>query len=128
MPRYQTASQRASGANSAFSAGPNGCVSPGASNAAAFRPPSGLATPAATTATTHTSTRLARNAAAVSSSAARARGVSIACGRMIAASFWTDHRNLITAVATLLVAFLVAQLIDRAIQHRGARLASVMPG
>jgi len=47
---------------------------------------------------------------------------------MIAASFWTDHRNLITAVVTLLVAFLVAHLIDRAIQHRGARLASVMPG
>jgi small-conductance mechanosensitive channel len=47
---------------------------------------------------------------------------------MVAASFWTDHRNTITAIVTLLAALLLAQLIDRAIQHRGARLASVMPG
>jgi small-conductance mechanosensitive channel len=47
---------------------------------------------------------------------------------MVVASFWTDHRNTITAIATLLVAFLLAQLIDRAIQHRGSRLAEVMPG
>jgi small-conductance mechanosensitive channel len=47
---------------------------------------------------------------------------------MVVASFWTDHRNTITAIATLLVAFLLAQLIDRAIQHRAARLAEVMPG
>jgi small-conductance mechanosensitive channel len=47
---------------------------------------------------------------------------------MVVASFWTDHRNTITAVVTLAVAFLLAQLIDRAIQHRGARLADAMPG
>jgi small-conductance mechanosensitive channel len=47
---------------------------------------------------------------------------------MVVASFWTDHRNTITAVVTLVVAFLLAQLIDRAIQHRGSRLADAMPG
>jgi small-conductance mechanosensitive channel len=47
---------------------------------------------------------------------------------MFVASFWTDHRNTITAIATLLLAFVLAQLIDRAIQHRGARLAQVIPG
>ena len=44
------------------------------------------------------------------------------------ASFWTDHRNLITAIATLGVTFLIAQLIDHAIQSRGGRIAEVMPG
>src|ERR687885_1421716 len=37
MPRYQTASQRASGASSASSRPPNGCVSSGRSNASALR-------------------------------------------------------------------------------------------
>jgi small-conductance mechanosensitive channel len=44
------------------------------------------------------------------------------------ASFWSDHRNAITAVATVVVALLLAQLVDRAISHRGSRLAQVMPG
>jgi small-conductance mechanosensitive channel len=47
---------------------------------------------------------------------------------MVTASFWTDHRNTITAIVTLAVTFVLAQLIDRAIQHRGARLADKMPG
>jgi small-conductance mechanosensitive channel len=47
---------------------------------------------------------------------------------MVTASFWTDHRNTITAIVTLLVAFVLAQLIDRAIQARGSRLADKMPG
>src|SRR4051794_18789697 len=47
---------------------------------------------------------------------------------MVVASFWTDHRNGITALATLVVAFVVAQLVDRAIAHRGGRLAEVIPG
>src|SRR3954471_12405306 len=94
--------------------------------------------------------RLARNASAVSRNAASTRGRAtrptrnpsrasggahaefpadlVACRAMVIASFWTDHRNLITAIVTLLVAFLLAQLIDRAIQHRGARLVDVMPG
>jgi small-conductance mechanosensitive channel len=46
----------------------------------------------------------------------------------IAASFWTDHRNAITAVITLLVTFGLAQLVDRAITHRGSKLAAAMPG
>jgi small-conductance mechanosensitive channel len=46
----------------------------------------------------------------------------------IAASFWTDHRNAITAIVTLVVTFVLAQLVDRAITHRGSRLAQAMPG
>jgi small-conductance mechanosensitive channel len=46
----------------------------------------------------------------------------------IAASFWADHRTTITAIATLLLTFVLAQLVDRAITHRGARLAEAMPG
>ncbi|MEA2429938.1 MAG: hypothetical protein QOF65_130 [Thermoleophilaceae bacterium] len=46
----------------------------------------------------------------------------------IAGSFWADHRNTITAIATVIITFVFAQLVDRAITHRGARLASAMPG
>jgi small-conductance mechanosensitive channel len=47
---------------------------------------------------------------------------------MVIASFWTDHRNLLTAIVTLVVAFLLAQLVDRAIAARGSRLVDVIPG
>jgi small-conductance mechanosensitive channel len=46
----------------------------------------------------------------------------------IAASFWADHRNTITAIVTLVVTFVLAQLVDHAISARGARLANAMPG
>jgi small-conductance mechanosensitive channel len=46
----------------------------------------------------------------------------------IAASFWAQHRNTITAIVTLVVTFILAQLVDRAISHRGIRIASAMPG
>jgi small-conductance mechanosensitive channel len=46
----------------------------------------------------------------------------------IADSFWADHRNAITAVITLVVAFALAQLVDRAITHRGSKLAQAIPG
>jgi small-conductance mechanosensitive channel len=46
----------------------------------------------------------------------------------IAASFWADHRNAITAVVTLVVTFVLAWLVDRAISHRGSKLAAAMPG
>jgi small-conductance mechanosensitive channel len=46
----------------------------------------------------------------------------------IAASFWADHRTTITAIVTLVLTFALAQLVDRAITHRGARLADAMPG
>jgi small-conductance mechanosensitive channel len=42
------------------------------------------------------------------------------------ASFWTDHRNAITAAATVLVAFVVAQLVDRAVSRRAGRLAGAV--
>ncbi|HEY0516509.1 MAG TPA: mechanosensitive ion channel domain-containing protein, partial [Solirubrobacteraceae bacterium] len=46
----------------------------------------------------------------------------------IAGSFWADHRNTITAIVTVIVTFALAQLVDRAIISRGARLANAMPG
>jgi small conductance mechanosensitive channel len=46
----------------------------------------------------------------------------------IADSFWADHRNTITAIVTVVVAFGLAQLVDRAIIARGTRLAQAMPG
>jgi len=39
----------------------------------------------------------------------------------IAASFWTDHRNEITAVATVLIALLLAWVVDRALSQRAAK-------
>jgi small conductance mechanosensitive channel len=40
----------------------------------------------------------------------------------IAASFWDDHGDVITAGATVLVAVVAARVVDRAIVRRGARL------
>jgi small-conductance mechanosensitive channel len=46
----------------------------------------------------------------------------------IAASFWADHRNEITAVATVLIALLLAWLVDRALSQRAAKLATTVTG
>jgi small conductance mechanosensitive channel len=46
----------------------------------------------------------------------------------IAASFWGEHKGAITAVITVLAAFALAQLVDRAISARGSKLANAMPG
>jgi small-conductance mechanosensitive channel len=46
----------------------------------------------------------------------------------IAASFWAEHRNGITAILTLVAAFALAQLVDHAISARGSKLANAMPG
>jgi small-conductance mechanosensitive channel len=46
----------------------------------------------------------------------------------IADSFWADHRNTITAIVTLIVTFVLAHVVDRAIIARGTRLARAMPG
>jgi small-conductance mechanosensitive channel len=47
---------------------------------------------------------------------------------MVVASFWSENENVITAIATVLIAFVVAQLVDRAISRRGATLAKRIPG
>jgi len=47
---------------------------------------------------------------------------------LVAASFWVKHRDLITAIATVAVAFLLAHLVDRAILRRGARITARMTG
>src|SRR5918994_6716747 len=133
MPRYQTASQRASGANSASSGAMNGCVSDRSSKERAFsRRPGGYAS-AAATASTQTSARLTTSASSASRSAAlRAasrRGRAIASRTvMVVASFWTENENVITAVVTVALALVLAQLVDRAISRRGGRLAQAMPG
>jgi small-conductance mechanosensitive channel len=46
----------------------------------------------------------------------------------IAASFWAEHRNGITAILTLVAAFALAQLVDHAVSARGSKLANAMPG
>lgn len=45
-----------------------------------------------------------------------------------AAGFWTDHRDEITALATILFATALALLIDRALVRRGAKLAGLVRG
>lgn len=49
-------------------------------------------------------------------------------GHLPIAAFWADHRDEVTAVATVVIAVLVATLIDRALRNRGRRLATVMGG
>lgn len=46
----------------------------------------------------------------------------------IAAEFWENHRDEVTAVATVLVAVFVATVIDRALRNRGRKLATVVGG
>ncbi len=41
---------------------------------------------------------------------------------VLAASFWVEHRNEITAVATLLLAIALAQIVDRTLSHRGPKI------
>jgi small-conductance mechanosensitive channel len=45
-----------------------------------------------------------------------------------AASFVAEHRNEITAVATIVAAFVLAELLDRALARRGRRLTGVVAG
>jgi small-conductance mechanosensitive channel len=45
-----------------------------------------------------------------------------------AAGFWTDHRDEVTAAATILFATGLALLIDRALVRRGAKLAGLVRG
>jgi small-conductance mechanosensitive channel len=47
---------------------------------------------------------------------------------LLAASFWADHRDLITAVATFALAFVLAHLVDRAVARRGEVLAARVTG
>jgi small-conductance mechanosensitive channel len=46
----------------------------------------------------------------------------------IAASFWADHRNEITAVATVVIALILAWVVDRALSNRAAKLATTVTG
>jgi small-conductance mechanosensitive channel len=45
---------------------------------------------------------------------------------VIAASFWPDNRNAITAAVTVLLALAVAQIVDRTIARRGGRLTAAV--
>jgi small-conductance mechanosensitive channel len=47
---------------------------------------------------------------------------------LVAGSFWADHGNVITAVVTVLAAFALAQLVDRAVARRGSRLTAAVAG
>jgi small-conductance mechanosensitive channel len=46
----------------------------------------------------------------------------------VAAGFWTDHRDAITAAATVLAAVALALLVDRALVRRGVKLAGLVRG
>jgi small-conductance mechanosensitive channel len=46
----------------------------------------------------------------------------------IAAGFWTEHRDELTALGTVLFAFALATLVDRALARRGMRLATAVSG
>lgn len=46
----------------------------------------------------------------------------------MAASFVSEHSGEITAVATVVLAFLLAQIVDRALLRRGRRLSEVVAG
>jgi small-conductance mechanosensitive channel len=46
----------------------------------------------------------------------------------MAASFVADHRDELTALATVLLALVAAELVDRAIKRRGERLTSAVAG
>src|SRR6478672_4565218 len=132
MLRYQALSQRASGERSVSASPVNGWVSAGRSKLASL-PACTPKSATAATATASTSNRVQTTvSAAVRNASARAgssRRRAIACTPMlgidlpIAASFWADHRNAITAIATVLGAFVLAHLVDRAIIARGTRLA-----
>jgi small-conductance mechanosensitive channel len=47
---------------------------------------------------------------------------------MFLASFWSDNKEPITAIATILIAIGLAELVDHAIARRGGRLADAIPG
>ena len=44
------------------------------------------------------------------------------------ASLWEDHRDEVTAVATVVLAFILAEIVDRALVKRGRRLSEVVSG
>jgi small conductance mechanosensitive channel len=46
----------------------------------------------------------------------------------IAASLWNEHRNTVMAIITVLATFLIAHLVDRAIQTRGGRIREAVTG
>jgi small-conductance mechanosensitive channel len=46
----------------------------------------------------------------------------------IAGSFWTDHKNGITAIATVIATLILAWAVDRALSHRAATLATTVTG
>ena len=45
-----------------------------------------------------------------------------------AASFWVDHRDEITAIATVVLAFVLAEIVDRALARRGRQLSQAVVG
>src|SRR5687768_5772463 len=116
MTRNQTASQRAAGATSRSPSRPKALVSPSGSKSLARldRPKSSTEA----TATTHTAMRVETNAAM----AVRSPGVgSAAIGPILADTFLERHDNVITAVASVLVALVLAWLVDRALRRAYAR-------
>src|SRR3954454_8873185 len=145
MARYQTLSQRASGATSAFPAAPNGCVTaPGSNRLLRGDRPHAAAAPAPETRTSRRETHSARPAASTAGVArARVRAREDATRPIAAAwiparrmpapivaadAFAERYANDITAVLTLVLAFAIAAAVERASRGRTRRLAAAVSG
>src|SRR5829696_1094489 len=125
MRRYQTESQRASGASSGSA---SACVSAGSSNLSAFLraspPVAGPKERAAKTATRSTAARVETATRRAARNASESRAAASARTRVGVASYAMRDVHLYTAATTedwiyagvaLVVAFVIAQLADRAI-------------
>src|SRR4051812_44045385 len=132
MRRYQTASHRASGE----SAPPSGWVSARSSYLSScsfgMAPWAGPNASVATTATQAMPTRVTQNGVQAACSASPNRALWLAWCAMpgvdfsMATSFVAEHRNGLTAAATLLLSVLFAQFVDRQLTKRGQRVGQAV--
>src|SRR3954452_20163616 len=132
MRRYQTASHRASGE----SAPPSGWVSARSSYLSScslgMAPWAGPNASVATTATQAMPTRVTQNGVQAACRASPNRALWLAWCAMpgvdfsMATSFVAEHRNGLTAAATLLLSVLFAQFVDRQLTKRGQRVGQAV--
>jgi small conductance mechanosensitive channel len=145
IARYQTLSQRASGAASALPAAPNGRVTaPGSNSVTRAESPHSAAAPAPAA---HTSSRETHSAAHASATAPRrsaaTRAAGVVTGSSTAAwipsrrmpalivaakSFSARYGNDIKAALILIGTFVLAYVVDRTLKGRARRMAAAVAG
>src|SRR5215208_2363884 len=138
MRRYQTESQRASGASSGSA---SACVSAGSSNLAAFSraspPLAGPKERAAKIATRSTAARVETATRRAARNASESRAAATPRARAGVASYVMPDPDFYTAAtshpwiyagAALAIAVVIAQTVDRAIAKRGALVGEVVTG